>query len=146
MTVEGVRALNAWPAALESLRALLDLYGQEARGRAEHLAEEHRGRRAAMAFEVVASRQRRYATRVVPMVAKFEQSQITTLESLARDGPGEGLGLRAGEADTIRETAAGLLSYCAINGLEQEAGVRRWAEQTAAFAHAAKTGSLRGIP
>ena len=149
MTVEGVRALDEWPAALESLRALHNVHGQEARSKAESLSEEYQGRRAAMVFEVVASRQRRYATRVLPMVVKFEQSRQASLESLARNGPGDGYGLRVGEAETIRATAAGLLSYCARTGLGQEAGVRRWAQQTAPFAHAPKldpfVGCVSGI-
>jgi len=149
MTVEGVRALDEWQAALESLSALRNVHGQEARSKAESLAEEYWGRRAAMVFEVVASRQRRYETRVLPMVAKFEQSRQASLESLAQDGPGDGYGLRAGEAETMRETAKGLLSYCARTGLDQEAGVRRWAQQAAPFAHAPKldpfVGSVRGI-
>lgn len=149
MTVEGVRALDEWPAALESLRALHDLHGHEARSKAVHLAQEYQGRRAAMVFEVVASRQRRYESRVLPMVAKFERSQIISLEMLAMEGPGEGYGLRAGEAETMRDTAAGLLSYCRVRGFDQEAGVRRWAEQTAPFAHAPRldpfVGCVSGI-
>jgi len=56
---------------MRNLRLLYDEHGGEARARAEAHGQVYAGRRAAMVFDVVASRQRKYTQRVEPMVKKF---------------------------------------------------------------------------
>lgn len=150
VTIQGVRMLRQWPSAVAALGELLSQHGDEAREEAASFADTYRERRAAMVFDVVASRQRRYESRVVPMVTAFEATQQAgSLGYLAQHGPGGGFGLRAGEGETMRQTAAGLVSYCESHGLDEEAGVRQWAQGTAAFAHAPKldpyVGCVQGI-
>jgi hypothetical protein len=101
-----------WSVAMSNLRAVLDEHGADAEERAKDYANVYAGRRAAMVFDVVASRQRKYVQRVVPMVQKYQTTQ-PTLSSLATHGPGEGHPLRRGEADTMRGVAAGLLRFAA---------------------------------
>ena len=68
MTVEG---LTWWTDGMRNLRLLCDEHGGEARARGEAHGQVYAGRRAAMVFDVVASRQRKYTQRVEPMVKKF---------------------------------------------------------------------------
>jgi hypothetical protein len=103
-----------------------------------------------MVFDVVASRQRRYTRRVLPMVERFQDSPAShSLEDLARQGPGEGHGLRSGEPETMQHVAQGLLRYCQRHGLGEEDGVLQWAQGAAPFEHAPKlepyVGSVKGM-
>lgn len=121
---------------------------------AERAADEYgsvyTGARAAMVFDVVASRQRRYESRVVEMVRDFRGTpQSRGLAALAEDGPVGDFGLRAGEADTMRSVAAGLNRYAAERGLGDDDGCRGWAEEVAPLAHAhcldPYVGAVKGI-
>lgn len=143
-------ALPGWEPAVQRLYALYAQGGDQARARAEGLPEMFRGRRAAMVVDVVASRQRRYLTRVRDIVDAFEASSgPMSLARLAEAGPGDGLGLRAGEAETMREVAGGLHRYASERGLPEEEGVRRWAQEAAPFAFATRlepyAGAVRGM-
>lgn len=117
-----------WPGAVENVRQLLEGHGAEAEQRASEFGQRFAGRRAVMVFDVVASKRRKYLTRVVPMADRFEMTD-PTLQTLAEEGPGDGFGLRAGEAETMRGVAAGLLRFFEDSGEDEEAGVRAWADR-----------------
>jgi hypothetical protein len=107
-----------WRAGLGVVRKLRDEHGEHASVEAMTYAKTYEGRRAAMVFDVVASRQRRYMARVVPMVAEFERTpQARSLERLADDGHVAVGGLRDGEAQTMMHVAAGLIRFGADHGI-----------------------------
>lgn len=145
-----VEDLPWWNRGISGLSDLYERHGPEARQRAVEHAERYAGRRAEMVFDVVASRQRRYTQRVVPMVEKFAVTPAATdLRSLAEAGPGEGHGLREGEGQTMQAVAAGLLRYLALHDVDEDAGLRLWATEAAPFEHAPKlepfVGSVKGM-
>lgn len=67
-----LRRRSEWGPAVSELRDLLAQHGAEARRRAEDYGRVYEGRRGAMVLDVVASRQRRYQKRVLPLVAQWE--------------------------------------------------------------------------
>lgn len=147
MSVEG---LTWWTDGMRNLRLLYDEHGGEARARADAHGQVYAGRRAAMVFDVVASRQRKYTQRVEPMVKKFAATPgAKSLSSLAKHGPGRGYGLRTGEAETMQQVAAGLTRYLVEQGLGEEEGVLSWATGATTFEHAPKlepyVGSVSGM-
>jgi hypothetical protein len=128
-----LRDFPGWHEATDNLRERYRIDGEAARSRADAYAECYRGRRAAMVFDVVLSRQRQY-TRVEELTEQFAKTRPgTSLKALARHGPGDGYPLRGGEAATMQAVAAGLLRFCRTHGLEEEPGVRRWAEEAGPF-------------
>ena len=142
--------MPGWSQGMGALMALDVEHGGTARERASNFSQVYQGRRAAMVFDVVASRQRKYDSRVRTMVATFEQSRSAhNLHSLANNGPGEGHGLRSGEGETMQAAAAGLLHYCQQAGMEVEPGLRQWANESDEFEHASKlepfVGHVRGM-
>lgn len=117
----GIAGLPQWPTAIARLGALYEAHGAEAEARAHRYADRYRGRRAAMVFDVVASRQRRYETRVLPMVDRFAQTEAArSLEALVRLGVGAEFRLRQGEVETMRGVAEGLLRFGRDHGLEDD--------------------------
>lgn len=150
MSASSMEDLPGWPEAVSTLSQLLADHGEEARSRAGEYGQTYAGRRAGMVFDVVASQQRRYTARVLPMVAAFEETLAAeSLEMLAQTGPGEGHGLRRGEGETMRMVASGLVEYTWRHGLDLEQGVKAWAEGCSDFAHASKlephVGCVKGI-
>lgn len=134
--LQHLRQLPGWQDATDRLRRRYHSAGDAARRDATTYAERYRDSRAAMVFDVVLSRQRRY-TRVEKLTEQFAGTGPgSNLAALAAEGPGDGYPLRAGEAGTIQAVAGGLVRYCSTYGLEEEAGVRRWAGDAAAFEHA----------
>jgi hypothetical protein len=108
------------------------------------------GRRAAMVFDVVASRQRDYLRKVRALVATFEQRPAAaSLAALASNGPGAGLSLIAEETITIKQVAAGLQRYCEDRQLNDDHGVAHWAVSTEPLRFAPRldsyVGSVSGI-
>lgn len=147
MAVDG---LPWWAEGMANLRLLYETHGAEARDRAEAHGRVYVDRRAAMVFDVVASRQRKYDQRVKPLLERFAATPASkSLASLARRGPGEGYGLRRGEAETMQQVAAGLVRYTQEHELDEEAAVARWARGAGAFEHAPKlepyVGSVSGM-
>ncbi len=57
--------------------------------------------------------------------------------------------MRAGEGETMRGVAAGLVRYCDDHGLDTEAGVRSWADATAGLVEVHRldpfVGEVKGI-
>jgi hypothetical protein len=145
-----LRSRPGWTEAMERLRELRDERGTVAAEEARGYANRYEGRRGAMVFDVVASRQRRYTTRVVSMVERFSNDRSDlSLRALATEGPGVGWGLRSGEGETMQNVASGLGRYCDDHGLDDEAGVRAWAAATTSVVDAHRldpyVGSVSGI-
>ena len=143
-------ALPQWAEAMTGLRALHDRHGAEAQQRAAKYSERYQGLRAVMIFDVVASRQRRYEARVLPMVEIFARtSAASSLRTLAEQGPGLGHGLRTDEGATMRAVASGLVRFATEHDLNDDDATRAWAESAAPFEHAPKlepyVGSAKGI-
>jgi hypothetical protein len=117
---------------IATIRRLNETAGQQARADAEAYAAVYEGQRAPMVFDVVASRQRRYTNRVVPLVARFSETPASaSLEALAADGPGDGWGLKSTETETIRLVAAGLLRFAGDHDCDgDDVTVRLWADRT----------------
>lgn len=145
-----LRERDGWSTAVESLRAVHATHGAEAKKRAAQYGRVYVGRRAAMVFDVVASRQRRYEQRVVPLVERFALLPAAeSLNALAAHGPGPGFGLRSGEPETMQHVAAGLVLFAERQGLDDEEAVRRWAERTKSVVEAPGfdpyVGTVKGI-
>jgi hypothetical protein len=143
-----LRSNDWWEDAMDALKAAQATRGPVAETRARKYGDSYRERRAAMVFDVVASRQRGYLTRVLPMVERFERRNLTLID-LAELGPGDDHGLRSGEADTMQCVAAGLVRYSSEHGLSEEDGVRAWAVGVGELEHAPDldpyVGAVKGI-
>ncbi len=148
--MDDLSALPQWKHAMTRLRALLDQHGAEAHQRAANYSERYKGQRAAMVFDVVASRQRCYETRVLPMINVFTRTPAaSSLRALAEQGPGIGHGLRSGEGATMQAVASGLVRFAAEHDLDDDDATRAWAESAAPYEHAPKlepyVGSAKGM-
>lgn len=142
--------LPGWGEAIDRLRVLVAEHGDQARQRAQSYASRYQDRRAAMVFDVVASRRRRYTAQVLPMVDRFaETPAAASLADLAHLGVPPGFGLMSGEADTMQAIARGLVRFCERHGHDDEGGARSWAAWVAPFEHAPPldpyVGSVNGI-
>lgn len=146
--MEALTRNSWWATGMGNMRAVLDQHGSEAEERAKDYANVYAGRRAAMVFDVVASRQRRYNPRVLRMVKHYETT-TPTLTFLAANGPGDGHPLRSGEAETMQAVAAGLLRFATDHGLPEEDAVRAWADSVHELVHAIRldpyVGAVSGI-
>jgi hypothetical protein len=117
-----------WETAISSLRQLVDERYGAVETRIERYAAVYDQRRAAMVFDVVASRRRNYERRVRRLVGEFEQRPAAaSLAALAETGPGKGLSLGPREEITIQRVAAALHRYCTEHSLSDDQGVKRWA-------------------
>lgn len=151
MTVEpALAALPGWDIAVTALVALNDQRGADARERGNALPRLYEGRRAVMVVDAVASAQRHYETRVQRIVTLFQATPgAASLAALAEHGPGNGLGLRGGEPETMRQVAAGLARFGTERGLDDDAATLRWSQETAPFALAHRldpyVGAVKGI-
>ncbi|MGP9843332.1 hypothetical protein [Brachybacterium sp. 107] len=146
-----LRKREGWADAVVKLKGLADEKGDEARAAARTYANVYKGRRGAMVFDVVASRQRKYATRVRPSVAQWEGAvSAPTLSVLAstRLDPKD-YGLREDEPATMQTVAANLLDFADESGLSDDEACRRWAEGVDGLQHAHAldpvVGSVSGI-
>lgn len=138
--------LPGWDRAVTALSELWETHRDETERRALGLSNAYAHRRAAMVVDVVASAQRNYQRRVLPMVARFEDTPAAaSLDVLAVEGPGSNLGLRLREVETVRGVAAGLVTYCRRHELDTEVGVAAWAMEVAPFAHAHRLDPYVGI-
>lgn len=94
-----LRQRPEWGPAVSKLRDLVTRYGGEARRRAEEYGHFYQDRRGSMVLDVVISRQRRYQSRVMPLVARWEaDNNEHSLRWLSTHEPAlERYGLRSGE-------------------------------------------------
>lgn len=146
-----LRARPGWDVAMTELRGFWKARqpGVETDDTVAYSAV-YSARRAAMVFDVVASRQRDYLRKVRALVADFERRPAAAdLAALASNGPGLGLSLMPQEAITVKLVAAGLHQYCEERELDDDHGVAHWAASTEPLRFAPRldsyVGSVSGI-
>lgn len=108
-----------------------------------------------MIVDVVASRQRRYQTRVMQIVSDWKNANAEHTIAWLADHRlhREDYGLSESEVDTIQEVAKRLCSFAAQEGLpapgQEDQVCRLWADRYGPFEHAPKldpvVGSVKGI-
>jgi hypothetical protein len=139
-----------WTAAVDALAAQYAERREQVERQVDQYANVYAGQRAAMVYDVVASRQRRYLERVQPLVKVFAaRPAAESLAALAEHGPGPGLSLMAAETRTVQAVADGLRRYCAEHQLDDDAGVAAWAAETEAVRFAPRldpyVGAVSGV-
>lgn len=146
-----LRKREGWPEAVAKLKDLAEQKGDDARGSAKDYANVYEGRRGAMVFDVIASRQRKYKSRVLPLVSQWEANvSASTLSAMASTPPkAEDFGLMSGEPTTMRTVAANLLEIAEDSGLSDNDACRLWADGVDGLQHAHNldpvVGSVSGI-
>lgn len=128
---DAFRMLPTWQPAMARLSDAFEAGGAAAQDAADVHAARYVGARAAMIFDVVLSRQRRYQQRVVPLVERYQESdEPQTVSELADHGLSGDWGLRRGEATTIQQVAKGLASFGERSSRsEDDDVVTSWAAQ-----------------
>lgn len=146
-----LRKREGWSEAVARLRNLAESNGDDARRAADAYARVYEGRRGAMVFDVVASRRRNYAKRVIPMVARWEDVvSEPTLRAMVSTPPDAGdFGLKTAEPSTMRSVAQNLLAFAEETGQSEDEACRQWAEGVEGLQHAHSldpiVGSVSGI-
>jgi hypothetical protein len=99
-----------------------------------------------MVFDVVASRQRKYTSRVRPLVARWcEMVGNPSLAQLASRPLRAGeFGLQGTEPDTMRTVAANLLAFGEDLRVSEDEGCRAWALGVEGLEHAHKLDPVVG--
>jgi len=140
-----MRKRPQWAEAVERLRDLAASRGEGPYRAAAAYGEVYRGRRGAMVFDVVVSRQRRYASVVLPRVEKWAAAGEASLVRLAEsEVQAEEFGLQRTEPVTLRTVAANLLAFCRDQGLSEDDGCRAWADGVQDLEHAPKLDPIVG--
>ncbi|MFD8494910.1 hypothetical protein [Amycolatopsis sp. NPDC059657] len=146
-----LRQRPEWRAAVGRLQNLADEFGNEARTAAHKYAAEYAKRRGSMVIDVVASRQRRYVERVLPMVKRWEADhQPATLEVLAETPPDAATyGLLPSEPVTMQTIARNLTQLIRDLRTDEDTGCRIWADSVQVLEHAHRldpvVGAVPGI-
>lgn len=98
----------------------------------------YEGRRGAMVLDVVASRQRRYQKRVLPLVAQWEtDNDERSLRWLSTHEPApERYGLRPREPKTIATVARNMIAFADDLGISEDQACKQWADGVAGLEHA----------
>lgn len=113
-----MRKRPRWSEAVERLRDLAVSRGDGPQRAAEAYGEVYHGRRGAMVFDVVVSRQRKYQSVVLPRVEKW--AAAVGEPSLAKLAQGEveakQFGLQRTEPVTLKTVATNLLAFCRAEG------------------------------
>jgi hypothetical protein len=140
---------------MTNLRSEWNEGGQVATQRAAAYGNQYTGSRAAMVFDCVMSRRRRYEKVVLPLVDEFTKTPpAASLRALAETGPGlagptRPYPFQRGDAYAIQQVAAGLERFRREHDLDEETAIRSWAEGAAPFerhhADEAYVGSVKGI-
>ncbi|KHL18319.1 hypothetical protein CLV56_3257 [Mumia flava] len=149
--LEILRRRPEWSNAVEKLRELLATHDEEARRSAEEYGRYYEGRRGAMVFDVVASRQRRYLQRVRPLVDQWTADVgEPTLEVLAQKTPDRArYGLRADENVTMSTVATNLLEISRDLSISEDDACKVWADNVTGLEFAPAldpvAGAVRGI-
>ena len=140
-----IRKRPGWAEAVERLRDLAATRGDGPSRAAKAYRTIYQGRRGAMVFDVVVSRQRKYQSVVLPRVEKWETGGEPTLARLARDGvEAAEFGLQRTEPVTLQTVATNLLSFCRAEGLAEDAGCQAWADRVQGLEHAPKLDPIVG--
>lgn len=129
---------DGWAEAVENLKDLAASAGESAQAAAADYANVYQGRRGAMVVDVVTSRRRKYDTRVLPLVARWEsQASDSSLRSLAAEPlAAQDYGLTSTEPATIQTVAANLSKFATDQGASEDDGCRLWAQQVEELEHA----------
>ena len=143
----------SWGQAMCALQELFQAHGHEAEERVTELAARYEGARALAVIDAVASRQRRYQIRVLPMVELYRVSRDDhSLRQLQDKSPNDVLQLRTSqdEGGVMQRVARGLVTFGENYGAESDdSACRQWASWVAPVAHAPKldpyVGSIKGI-
>lgn len=138
---EMIRVLPIWPHLIDWVKR--NLASGVASAQATELQERYRYKRGLMVLDVVASRQRRYESHVVPHYLDKYESEVQDLglEAL-QSNPLTLLKLRQGEAETLRSLANYLLSF---DGKDDERKVANFAESSFDSSVKASAISIKGI-
>ena len=141
-----LRTRAEWLNAVAKLRELEAHHGTAARRAAHEYGEIYAGRRGAMVFDVIASRQRRYTGRVLPMVQRWVASvDEPTLATLANEPPeAAAFGLQAAEPTTMQQIASNLLQLADEAKVSEDEACTAWAESVQGLEHAHKLDPVVG--
>jgi hypothetical protein len=140
-----IRKRPGWAEAVERLRDLAAARGEGPHRAAEAYGAVYQGRRGAMVFDVVVSRQRKYQSVVLPRVEKWATGGEPSLARLAQDGvEAVEFGLQRTEPVTLQTVATNLLSFCRAEGLREDEGCQAWADRVQGLEHAPKLDPIVG--
>ncbi|WP_134105755.1 hypothetical protein [Kribbella pratensis] len=140
-----MRKRQQWSQAVERLRDLAVSRGDGPHSAAEEYGEVYRGRRGAMVFDVVVSRQRKYHKVVLPRVEKWAAAGDPSLARLAQSQvQAEQFGLQRTEPVTLQTVAANLLAFCRDQAISEDEGCRAWADGVQGLEHAPKLDPIVG--
>lgn len=133
-----LRRRPEWQEAVGKLKTLAQRRGPQAHDAAKQYAAVYAGRRGAMVIDVVASRQRPYVSRVLPLVHRWEAVYPAgTLEALADNPPDAATyGLLPAEPATMRTVARNLLELASSLKLDEDGVCVRWAAGVRGLEHA----------
>lgn len=133
-----LRQRPEWRDAVGMLKALAEERGASARAAALHYSLVYAGRRGSMVVDAVASRQRRYKSRVLPLVKQWEfEHPEPTLETLANAPPEPArYGLQSAEPITMRTVARNLLDLANSLQIDEDRTCSTWAESVRGLEHA----------
>lgn len=133
-----LRQRPEWATAVHELRIRAEKHGVAASEAARDYAQVYAGRRGAMVFDVVASRQRRYEKRVLPLVERWASAHPPgTLAVMATSPPVTGAyGLLASEPHTMRTIARNLVDLANRLGVDEDRACLTWAENVRGLEHA----------
>ena len=144
---------KSWAQSMHALQELFETHGVEAKEEAKKISKRYEGARALSVVDVVASRQRQYISRVIPMVDKYRNSREDHgLNQLRTKSPTDILQLRTSqdEGGVMQRVAAGLLEFGEKYGLESDDSIcEQWAKWVEPVVFAPKldpyVGSIKGI-
>ena len=138
---EMIRVLPVWPHLIDWVKR--NLASGDAIAQANELQSRYKHKRGLMVLDVVASRQRRYQSHVVPHYLNKYESEVQDLglEAINRN-PLNFLKLRQGEAETLKSVATYLLSF---DGGDDEERVTNFATRSFESSVKASALSIKGI-
>ena len=146
-----LRQHPGWAGAVARLTALAQTRGAEARAAAQQYPEVYAGRRGSMVLDVVASRQRRYVSRVLPLVTRWQAAHPPGSLAALAESPPDALsyGLQPSEPLTMRTVARNLLDLAERLHLKEDQACRSWADSVRGLEHASTldpvVGAVPGI-
>lgn len=150
-----LRLDHNWGPAVANLRALKASHGALAEAAAADYVDVYAGCRGAMIVDVVASRRRKYLTRVKKIVDDWKSANHEhTIAALAANRLNAAhFGLSEAEVETIATVAQRFRAFAAAEGLTRSADedhlCRVWADRVEPFEHAPcldpVVGSVKGI-